>query len=124
MDGERLAQIVAQKAQQDPRVAKIVADARAFDELQEQPGWRQLRDYVVSKEEGWLKELAKRLSRPKAVAADHQREIDYYRGFYDGAKYVVLIPEVCLENLQTVARKAWALEASEETEDQEWSPYL
>lgn len=121
MDGERLAQLVAEKARQDPKVEKILTDARLFDELQENLAWKQLRDYVVSRYDRWMLSLSKRIMRGEEVS---QREIDYHRGFYDGAKYAVLIPEVALANLERVAREAWKLQDSEETDDQEWSPYL
>lgn len=68
-----------------------------------------------------MDKFAQQLMRGEVV---DQRVIDYNRGFYDGARYAVLIPEVALANLHRVAEQAWTLGMAEElTYDQEAVPY-
>lgn len=54
-----------------------------------------------------------------------QREIDYNRGYYDGAIYAVSHPAMAEAALEKAATAAWALGLAEiEAESLEDSPYL
>lgn len=116
-----IADFVVERAKRDPRVQQIVENARLFDGLREHAGWRRLRDQVRAEQEGFLARLARRLMAGEGV---DQREIDYYRGYYQGALDTVERPEKAEENLEKAARHAWALTQLElQAEAEEESPY-
>ena len=45
-------------------------------------------------------------------------EIAYHRGFYEGAFFVLVHPEVAEENLEKAARTAWRLYGDDDTEEE------
>jgi len=90
-----------------------VADARLYDSLREQPGWRRLHEMVEAKRERWMVGIAHRFMGPQK---DWPRpeEIAYYQGYYFGALWVVRHPERAERNLERVAQAAWAMNWGEE----------
>lgn len=52
-----------------------------------------------------------------------QREIDFHRGFYYGALWILEKPEKAEENLERAARHAWALVQLEMDMSEEARPY-
>lgn len=122
MDAEDAAEFVLDRARRDPKVAKIVEDVRIFDGLREHAGWRRLYEKVGVDQDRFLAHIARRLMSGQEVA---QREIDFHRGFYQGALWVLGHPEEAEKSLERAAQKAWAaakLEAS--IRDEGDSPYV
>ena|SRR5215471_6076733 len=114
-DNERADQILAELAK-DPHAMRTAADARLFGELREQPGWQRLYSMVQAKKQGWLGFLAREFMRapeywPKPM------EIQFYRGYYTGAWWIVAHPEVAERNLERLARREWALGLLKEETD-------
>jgi hypothetical protein len=113
-DTERVNRVL-ERAAQDPKIQQVIADARMYDSLRNDPGWRRLFEVVSSQKERWMQKLAKRLMYgPRPSDA----EIAYYRGFYEGAFFVLVHPEVAEANLERAARIAWAL-AGEDDDTEE-----
>lgn len=93
-----------------------------FDGLLEHVGWKRLADKVRAGRERFLTGL---VSRQMAGEVVSQREIDYYRGFYDGAQWVIGVPENAEISLEAAAREAWRLTQLELAKRaEESSPYL
>lgn len=118
-DTER-ANRVLEKAALDPKMQQVIADARLYDALRENPGWRRLYEMVTAKKGRWMDSITKRLMGPKNRWPEAD-EIAYHRGFYEGAFFVLVHPEVAEDNLERAARVAWRLygEDDQEVED-EW----
>lgn len=96
-------------------------DVRAFDGLREHVGWRRLLNKVGADRDGFLIGVAKRLMAGFVV---DQREIDFHRGFYEGALFVLEMPEKAEENLEAAARRAYAMTQLEQLNTElEESPY-
>ena len=105
-DEQRADQILAELAS-DSKAQMVVADARVFGELREQPGWQRLYSMVKASKQGWLDHLAREFMRdpqywPKPI------DIQFYRGYYKGAWWIVAHPEVAERNLERLARREWA----------------
>lgn len=101
-----------------PKIQQIIADAQMFDELRTNVGWRRLFDIVAAQKERWMRKLANRLMRGDVPSP---AEIAYYRGYYEGAYFVLVHPEVAEGNLEKAAAMAWrlygdTLESTEEVE--------
>lgn len=113
---------MAEKAKQDPRVQRIVQDAHLFDGLREHAGWRRLLELVQGDKSRFLGNIARRLMSGQEVS---QREIDFHRGFYAGAQWIIERPEEAEANLEKAARWAWAWlkEIEAETEEESEKPY-
>lgn len=119
---EEVASFVAERSAADPKVRRIVEDVKLFDGLTEHAGWRRLADKIRASKGLFVERLA---SRQMAGEVVPQREIDYYRGFYMGAEYVVGIPEQAETSLEAAAREAWRLTQLELAQRaEESSPYL
>lgn len=106
-DTER-ANRVLEHVSKDPKMSQVVADARLYDSLRENPGWRRLYETVSIKKGKWMDSITKRLMGPKKQWPEPE-EIAYYRGFYEGAFFVLVHPEVAEQNLERAARVAWRL---------------
>lgn len=101
-----------------PKIQQIIADAQMFDALRENVGWRRLYDIVAAQKGKWMQKLATRLMRGDVPTPE---EIAYYRGYYEGAYFVLVHPEVAEDNLERAAAMAWrlygdTLESTEEVE--------
>lgn len=83
----------------------------AFGSLREHIGWQRLRKRVEAQKEAWIRKLGGRFARGEEVP---QRQIDYDRGWYDGAMYVLRHPEMSEEALESALLTAWALRSGEE----------
>lgn len=100
----------------DAKVQKVVADARLYDSLRENPAWKRLFDMVATKRSRWMEEVASRFMRPQRFWPKPE-EIAYYQGFYQGAFFVLAHPEHAERNLEKVARVAWAMTLEGEEEE-------
>lgn len=114
-DTER-ANRVLERVSRDPKIQQVIADARMFDALRQDPGWRRLFDIVAAQKGRWMEKLAKRLMYGPRPSPE---EIAYYRGFYEGAYFVLVHPEVAENNLERAAQVAWTLygELDEDTQE-------
>lgn len=97
------------------RLPKIVADARLFNDLREDPAWRRLYEVVTAKKQRWMDSVSNRFMGPKKYWPEPE-EIAYYQGFYQGAIFVLSHPEHAEANLERAAKLAWAL-SQEDTEE-------
>jgi hypothetical protein len=98
-----------------------VEDVRLFDGLREHVGWRRLWEKVRGDRERFLAGLTRRLMSGDPV---DQREIDFHRGFYYGAEWVLGHPEEAEKSLERAARLAWAITTEELHSQEEGSrPY-
>lgn len=121
-DENRLAEFVAERAANDPKVHKILEDVRLFDGLQEHPGWKRLYEHVKSSRSRFLLALTKRQMAGEEVS---QREIDFNRGFFQGALWALGHPDQAMTSLERAARQAWlAAELEVLTEEEGDSPYV
>lgn len=97
---------IAERLRSDPRIAKVVDDARVFDELRMAPGWQRLFGRVRAKKERWMDGINARFMGPKKNWPEPE-EIAYYQGFYQGAVFVLAHPEHAEASLERAARLAW-----------------
>lgn len=118
---DEVAAFVAEKARRDPKVREIVDDVRAYEELRQSAGWYRLRRAIAGRREEFIARLTGRLLRGEIV---DQREIDYQRGFFAGAEFVLDQPEKAESNLETAARQAWVMTQllADETDDEQERP--
>lgn len=117
-----VADFVAERMKQDPKIQRVVADAHLFDDLRRDPGWKRLYERVVADKRRIMEGVATRLLAGEKVT---QEEIEFYRGFYQGAVFVLQHPEHAERNLERAARVAWLLVQSEvAAEAEEDSPYI
>lgn len=100
----RIVEILAK----NPRVNQIVADARLFDELRTHPAWKRLYEMVRNDKEKVLGKIAKRVLGPEKNWPS-PAEVAYYRGFYQGAIFVLSHPEHAERNLESAAKAAWTM---------------
>jgi len=112
---EQIADFVAEKAKKDPKVRQTIRDAHLFDSLKSHEGWKRLAEHVRADRERFLMRLAKRLMSGQVV---DQREIDYQRGFYQGAEWVIGHPEEAEASLERAARRAWRMAQDELAQQQ------
>lgn len=107
---------------EDPRVKKVVDEAHLLDGLKDHPGWKRLIERVRGHEERWMTNIASRLMSGEQVPQD---EIDYRRGFYEGARWIVEHPAQAEAALEIAAQEAWKQVHREALLQQEQeSPYL
>jgi hypothetical protein len=111
-DTERASRI-AERLKNDPKIAQIVADARLFDSLRQEPGWRRLYEHVTAKKSRWMGQLSERMMGRKERWPTPE-EIAYYQGFYQGAVFVLAHPEHAEANLERAASMAWAMTYEED----------
>jgi hypothetical protein len=114
-DTER-ANRVLERAALDPKIQQVIADARLYDTLRENPAWRRLYEMVAAKKERWMRDITDRLMRKKSEWPEAE-EIAYHRGFYEGAFFVLVHPEVAEANLEKAAKIAWRLYGDDDTEE-------
>jgi hypothetical protein len=101
-----VAGLVVERMKQSPGVRIVVNDAHLFDDLQAMPGWKRLYDRVKADKARVMEGVAERLMRGKKITPE---EIEFYRGFYQGAVFVLEHPAQAEKNLERVARAAWLL---------------
>ena len=114
-DVER-ANAIVERLAKNPKVQQIVADARMFDELRTHPAWQRLFEMVRNDEERVNKKLFKRFLKPSAEWPTPE-EIAYYRGFYQGAIFVLSHPEHAERNLEQAAKTAWTMYGEPDQEE-------
>lgn len=113
---EEIAARVLAEAAKNPKIQQVVADARMFDALRENPGWRRLFDIVAAHKAKWMNELARRMMYGPKPSSE---EIAYHRGWIEGGYFVLVHPEVAEQNLERAAQLAWRLygENNEDTQE-------
>lgn len=119
---EELADFMAARAKQQPKVQQVIREARLYDSLRENEAWQRLAQRVRDSRDGFLASLARRLMSGGKVSPE---EIAYMRGFYYGARWIIEHPEKAEESLERAARAAWRMtliEAAEIAESD--SPYI
>lgn len=116
------ADLVAERMKKDPKVQAVVAEAHLFDGLRQDPGWKRLFEVVVRDKKRVTDELARRMMAGQQIPPE---EVEFYRGFYRGAVYVLMHPEVAEKNLERAANVAWLLAQKEvQQQQEEQSPYI
>lgn len=103
---------IVEKLAQNPRISQIVADARLFDHLREDPAWQRLYSMVQADADKTMSKLSRRVLGP-AKNWPTPDEVAYYRGFYQGAIFVLSHPEHAERNLEQAAKAAWAMYGDE-----------
>ena len=117
-----VAEFVADRMKKDPKIQRIVADAHIFDDLRQSPGWKRLYEKVVVDKQRVTNDVARRLMAGGTVSSE---EIAYYRGFYQGAVYVLEHPAQAERSLERAASVAWGLVQAELVKtEEEQSPYI
>lgn len=80
--------------------------ARELAKLKDHPSWDILRGEYEKKRDGYFNRLSLRLMSGGARAATvDQREIDYQRGFWAGAKWVIDNPDLAETALADALKK-------------------
>lgn len=111
---------MAERAKQDPKVQRLISEVRNIGELTDHPGWQILRRKVEEEKDQFLLRVAKRLMAGYDVST---LEIDYKRGYYQGALDTLLRPEKAWENLEKAARRAWLRQSEMLSEKEGEVPY-
>lgn len=114
-DPQELADFVRKEALNDPRLRELIDEVRLYDDLLDHVGWKRLRERVAQQKDRFMDNIANRLMAGGEVS---QREIDYRRGFFDGAQRIIEQPEVSFINLESQANRAY-LEAELRVNSQE-----
>lgn len=109
---------IVERLAKNPRVQQIVADARIFDELRMNPAWQRLYSMVRNDQEKVYAKISKRVLGPKDNWPTPE-EVAYYRGFYQGAIFVLSHPEHAEKNLEKAAKTAWLMYGEEATDNEE-----
>jgi hypothetical protein len=107
---------IAEKLKTNPRIQQIAADARLFDALRSDPGWRRLFEHTQAKRGKWMDSILSRLMGPKKYWPAVE-EIAYHQGFYQGAIFVLAHPEYAEKNLERAARMAWAMTYEDDNQE-------
>lgn len=119
---EEAAQFISDRARENPKVRRVIEDVRLFDGLMEHPGWQRLADKIKGRKDAFTLSLATRLMAGEKI---EQTEIEFNRGFYKGAEYVIGMPEAAEVSLEQAASEAWRIARREAAiEAEQASPYL
>lgn len=116
-DTER-ANRVLERVSRDPKIQQVIADARLYDSLRENPAWRRLFEIVSSQRDRWMDKISRKLMGPQKDWPTPE-EIAYHRGYYEGAFFVLVHPEVAEANLEKAARIAWRLYGDDDESTEE-----
>lgn len=106
-----------------PEASELMRQSRRFEDLRESPAWAELREVVKARRKLAMDRLATKLLRGVA-ASSLQQEIDYARGYVNGAADLVDYPDEVEKALEDMVQKSYdrikfeLIEASEED-----SPY-
>lgn len=113
-----IAEWIERKAKKDPKLGQILDNARLFGELRSQPAWVRLRDVMQAHKRVIRQRIADRVwdDPRKMPTAD---EIAYYKGFFEGANWIVSHPEHAEAALDRVARAAWLLSNDEDIDKED-----
>ena len=89
------------------RVIKELGDkAQDLSKLKDHPSWEVLRSEFEAKRLKYMDRLAARLMRGGLNANPlDQREIDYQRGFFDGAQWILDNPEFAESSLENALKR-------------------
>jgi hypothetical protein len=103
---EDAADFLIERAKDDPKVRETVLRAQSLHTLLEDPGWKNLYEIVQGTKKRFMQGLASRLMEGEAVT---QSEIDYRRGFFDGAEWAASHPKEAIKSLERAAERAYSL---------------
>lgn len=78
-----------------PEEIKLLGDrAQSLSKLVDHPSWQTLRDELSRVKEAYMGRLARKLLAGGISATPvDQRELDYQRGFFSGAEWILKNPE-------------------------------
>jgi hypothetical protein len=80
------------------------------------PGWQRLYEMVRNDQERVYAKISKRVLGPEKNWPT-PAEVAYYRGFYQGAIFVLSHPEHAERNLEQAAKAAWTMYGDESNEE-------
>ena len=115
-DEESIADFIAKKSLEDPKVKKIVQDAQLFDELRTSAAWQRLWQFANHERDRIKKVVSDHLWRGDTVTP---AEVAYYRGFAQGMIWVLAHPEHAEVALERAAKRAFILSYNNEEADNE-----
>lgn len=95
------------------RLDRLRQEVEAFGSLRDQVGWQRLLKRTIAQKDDWFAKLARKLASGAPLDASFQRQVDYDRGWFDGALYVLRHPELSEEALESALAVAWALRSGE-----------
>lgn len=95
------------------RLDRLRQEVEAFGSLREHVGWQRLLKRTIAQKEEWFEKLARKIASGQPLDEKFQRQVDYDRGWYDGAIYVLRHPELSEEALESALAVAWALRSGE-----------
>lgn len=96
------------------RLTELEQRARRLGELKEHPSWLLLREIFEAKRQRSFAVLMKQLMNGGAQAPPlDQRTLDFERGFWAGANWILENPEQAEKTLQSALNRAERLEGSE-----------
>ena len=115
---DQIARWLGERAKKNARLSAIVENASLFDDLRTHPGWKKLFELVEREEKKFLDDITRRLwehpANPPTV-----EEIEFHKGFQQGALWVLKHPEWALSSLRKAARAAWLLEQNQAIDAEE-----
>ncbi len=103
-------ELVAETVAKDPRLSKVVDEAKWYAGLLDDPAWKRLAEKVQAENDKWLLGIAKRQFKGEIIS---QREIDTQRGFVLGALFTIRHPEKAEKGLESASRIAWQMVRAE-----------
>lgn len=85
---------------------QIAEQAQTLSELKKHPSWRLLRQIFERKQTKYFDALASRLMRGGIDSPPlDQRELDYQRGFWAGARWILDNPEQAERSLELALKR-------------------
>lgn len=115
---DQIANWLGQRAKTDPKLQRVVENAHLFDDLRSHPGWKKLFELAERQKDKFLEDITRRIWATPASPPSVE-EIEFHKGFHQGAQWVLRHPEWALTNLQKAARAAWLLEQGQEEDAKE-----
>lgn len=88
------------------KVQQIAEKAQMLGELKKHPGWSLLREIFNKKQKTYFESLARKIMSGSIDAPTlDQRELDYQRGFWAGARWILDNPEQAERSLETALKR-------------------
>lgn len=115
---DQIARWLGDRAKTDPKLRNVVENAHLFDDLRTHPGWKKLFDLAERQKKKFLDDVTRRLWQTPAQPPSVE-EIEFHKGFHQGALWVLKHPEWAMTNLSKAARAAWLLEQNQEAQAEE-----
>lgn len=91
----------------EAKVQEVAERAQGLSDLKKHPSWPVLRGIFDKRKKLFFERLAHQLMQGGITSTPiDQREIDYQRGFWAGAQWILNNPEMAERSLETALRKA------------------